>query len=170
MAILQWFDPFKADVVIATLPFISSGLWDSSINNLMAHCFWDFDWWSRRHTHTDTHTQILRWTLMMWNHFHFSLQILRRADKNGKYYTKSSFQTLTRTLVFGTTSTSPFLMCENRCTFSMKFWSWISADTRSVSMETGNWPCPLRFSIRTLTKKNIEHLCQSNIHIMAVYT
>lgn len=83
-----WFEPFKADVVIATLPFISSGLWDSSINNLMTRCFWV---WSMILSHTHIHTTL---TLMMCNlcwhpvfFLHLSLQILRRADKNGKYCT-----------------------------------------------------------------------------------
>lgn len=90
----RWFEPFKADVVIATLPFISSGLWDSSINNLMTHCFECDRWSSQLHANTNRHTHShTTLTLMMWNlcwhplFFYPLLQILRRADKNGKYCT-----------------------------------------------------------------------------------
>lgn len=57
--------------------------------------------------------------------FFVTLQILRRADKNGKDLPPD-----THTHTTG-------LMFENRRTFSMKFCSWLFAgDTRSVSMET----------------------------------
>lgn len=61
---------------LVMLPFISSGLWKPTINNLMAPSSPAGDRWSR-------HT-----CLMMWHSFFvcvISLQILRRADKNGKY-------------------------------------------------------------------------------------
>lgn len=173
-AISRWFDPFKADVVIATLPFISSGLWGSTINNLMTHCFWECDRWPPPPPHP-THTLTL--TLMMWNHFwhpsFFSFSHYRFCGEPIKTVNiaPKAPSTQTHTLLCLLASLQPLvLVCENRCTFSMKFWSWLSADTRSVSMETGNWPCPLRFIIRTLTKKNVKNLHKLDIFIRAVHT
>lgn len=90
MAILRWYDPFKADVVIATLPFISSGLWDSTINNLMTHCFWERDSWSHRHTltHTPKYLHELWWCetifdtplLFFFSHYRFYGELIKTVN------------------------------------------------------------------------------------------
>lgn len=63
--------------------------------------------------------------MMMWDYFlclfFFSLQILRRADKNGKYCRRAaSFHAHTNT-------SRLCLVCKSRCAFSMKVWSGLWA-------------------------------------------
>ena len=104
-------------------------------------------------THTCFHFDDVRTFFFFWrlSLFLLSLQILRRADKNGeccvfrrernsglRHYSSLSV------CLSVCLSLSLSLACGNRCSFSMKFWSWLSAGTLSVAMETGNWPCPLR--------------------------
>lgn len=74
---LAGFRPFKADVVTAPAPFISSGPCNRTINNLMAQSARASDRWC-------WHIYLMMWCYFLC-HFFFSSQILRRADKNGKY-------------------------------------------------------------------------------------
>lgn len=153
----RW-DPFKADVVLATLPFISSGLGDSSINNLMTGCFWECDRWSqpervhthmRTHTHTHTHYNFddVRLSCLTSLLLYFSLSPCRFCGeliKTVKTFLQTQTHTHTHNRAHGWEQTY-FL---NEILFMTLCW-WYSLSFH------GNRPCPPKCTLRKKLAQDI---------------